>query len=115
MFLFSKVQALYWHLIGAADTIEYISMLLGRHRTNLSQWFATHIKFSIEDLLNNRKIVSKPKKISPILDNKLRAELEELEGFNSYNKIQIWWKALCDINLVYSTVYRYVYEHLKAK
>ena len=115
MFLSSNVQALYWHLIGAADTIEYISMLLGCHRTTLSQWFATYRKLSIEDLLNNKKIVSKPKKISPILENKLRAELEELEGFNSYNEIQIWLKVLCDINLVYSTVYKYVYKHLKVK
>ena len=40
---------------------------------------------SIEGLLNKKKNVSKLKKILSILENTLRAELEELESFNSDN------------------------------
>ena len=34
-----KVQALYLLKIGAANTIEQISKLLGCHRTTVSRWF----------------------------------------------------------------------------
>ncbi|MDE5067858.1 MAG: hypothetical protein O4861_01810 [Trichodesmium sp. St16_bin4-tuft] len=47
------------------------------------------------------KLFGKPRKISPILENKLRAELEKLEGFGGYNQIQTWLKVVCDINLAY--------------
>ncbi|MGD1808944.1 helix-turn-helix domain-containing protein [Dapis sp. BLCC M126] len=110
-----KVQALYWLKIGAADTIEYISILLGCHRTTVSRWFATYRKLGIEGLLNKNKIVGRPRKMSSRIENKLRAELEEIEGFNSYNEVQTWLKAVCDIQLPYSTVHRYVYYHLKGK
>ncbi|MDY7005397.1 MAG: helix-turn-helix domain-containing protein [Cyanobacteriota bacterium] len=110
-----KVQALYWLKIEAADTIEYISTLLGCHRTTVSRWFAKYRKCGMEGLLNKKKIVGRPRKMSSIIENKLIAELEEIEGFNSYNEVQKWLKAVCDIHLPYSTVHRYVYYHLKAK
>ena len=110
-----KVQALYWLKIGAADTIEYISILLGCHRTTVSRWFATYRKFGIEGLLKNKKIVGRPRKISPRLEKKLRDELEKIESFNSYNEVQTWLKVMWGIQLPYSTVHRYVYYHLKAK
>ena len=80
------------------DTIEHISILLGCHRTTVSRWFSTYRKFGIEGLLNKKKIIGRPRKISPILENKLRAELQEVEGFNSYNEVQTWLKLVCDID-----------------
>ena len=53
-------------------------MLLGCHRTTVSRWFSTYRKLGIEGLLNKKKIIGRPIKISAILENKLRAELEEL-------------------------------------
>ena len=110
-----KVQSLYWLKTGAADTIEYISILLGCHRTTVSRWFATYRKFGIEGLLKKKKIVGRPRKISTILENRLKAELEQVEGFNSYNEIQTWLQAVYDINLPYSTVHKYVFYRLKVK
>ena len=46
-----KVQALYWLKIGAVNTIENISILLGCHRTTVSRWFSTYRKLGIEGLL----------------------------------------------------------------
>ena len=85
-----KVQALYWLKIGAADSIGQISVLLGCHRTTVSRWFSTYRKSGIKGLLEKKKIVGRPRKISGTVAEKLRAELEETEGSNSYGEIQTW-------------------------
>ena len=43
-----------------------------------------------KSLLNKKRVFGRPKKISPMLENKLRAELEVVEGFSSYNEVQTW-------------------------
>ncbi|MDE5096897.1 MAG: helix-turn-helix domain-containing protein [Trichodesmium sp. St16_bin4-tuft] len=110
-----KVQALYWLKIGAVNTIENISILLGCHRTTVSRWFSTYRKLGIEGLLKKKKILGRPRKISPMLEKKLRDELKDTESFKSYNEVQTWLKAMWDINLPYSTVHRYVYYNLNTK
>ena len=49
-----KVQALYLLKIGAANTIEQISKLLGCHRTTVSRWFTRYRKLGMEGLLNKK-------------------------------------------------------------
>ena len=110
-----KVQALYLLKIGAANTIEQISKLLGCHRTTVSRWFTRYRKLGMEGLLNKKKIIGRPRKIPSTIEKQLRNKLEEIENFNSYNEVQKWLKAVYDIQLPYSTVHRYVYYHFKTK
>lgn len=110
-----KVQALYWLKIGAAQTIEQISVLLGCHRTTVSRWFAIYRKVGIEGLLEKKKIVGRPRKISAIAEQKLKSKLEQMESFSSYGEVQTWLKTMWNIDLPYSTVHRYVRYHLKTK
>ncbi len=39
----------------------------------------------MQDLLNKKKIVGKPRKISPTIEKNLGLNLEEIEDFNTYN------------------------------
>ncbi|MGB3512809.1 MAG: helix-turn-helix domain-containing protein [Microcoleaceae cyanobacterium] len=110
-----RIQALYWLKIGAAETIEHISVLLGCHRTTVSRWFTIYRKVGIEGLLEKKKISGRPRKISAIAEEKLKFELQQMEGFSSYSEVQIWLKAMWDIDLPYSTVHRYVRYGLKVK
>ena len=54
----------------------------------------------MEGLLNKKKIVSRSRKMPSIIEKKLRTELEEIDGFNSYNQ---------DLRKgsIYSTLVRY--------
>ena len=65
-----KVQALYWWKIGVADTIEYIYVWLGCHRTTVSRWFSTYIQ------LGKRKLIEPEKKL-----------LVDWEQYHPYEKI----------------------------
>ena len=67
-----------------------ISVLLGCHRTTVSRWFTIYKKSGIEGLLSKTKNTGRPRKIPAIVEEKLRSELEVVEGFNSYGEVQTW-------------------------
>lgn len=110
-----RIQALYWLKIGASNSIEHIAMLLGCHRTTVSRWFSLYRRGGIEALLKHKKKSGRPRKIPLDIEEKLRFQLQQGEGFSSYEEVQLWLKGLCGMDIPYATVYKYVHTCLKTK
>jgi hypothetical protein len=45
----------------------------------------------------------------------LQEELKDPQGFSSYKEIQLWLKAICDLDVGYTVVHKLVRYRLKAK
>ncbi|NEO92527.1 MAG: helix-turn-helix domain-containing protein [Moorea sp. SIO3G5] len=88
-------------------------MLLGCHRTTVSPWFSLYRRGEIEGLLEHNKKSGRPRNIPLDVEEKLRIQLKQPEGFSSYGEVQLWLKELCGMDIPYATVYKYVRTCLK--
>jgi transposase len=112
---YAKVQSLYLWKIGAADTVRYIAVLVGREESTVHRWFALYRTGGLEALLEERPRPGRPKKVDVETTARLQQELKDVEGFSSYREIQLWSVIIAGVRASYSTIYRVVKHELKAK
>ncbi|GAB4303987.1 MAG: hypothetical protein Fur0025_45570 [Oscillatoriaceae cyanobacterium] len=112
---FAKVQALYLLRIQAADTIEYLAVLVGRSEMTVHRWLRLYREGGLSALLEEKKPPGRPPKIKVEIVAKIQQELRDPEGFSSYKEIQLWLALLGTVIASYSSVYRCVRQELNAK
>ena len=83
-----RIQALYWLKSGQVQTTRAIANLIGKHRVTVSRWLSNYRAEGIEALLAKRKSSGRKKKLNPSLEESLKQELEDPEGFCSYKEVQ---------------------------
>lgn len=52
---------------------------------------------------------------TPQVEAQLKEELKDPQGFSSYKEVQLWLKAVHDLQVEYKTVHQLVRYRLKAK
>ncbi|HEY9301370.1 MAG TPA: helix-turn-helix domain-containing protein [Phormidium sp.] len=92
-----------------------IAQLIGKHRTTVSRWLSQYRKGGLDSLLTQRKSTGRPKKITKEIEEKLKKELNEVEGFSSYKEVQRWLRAVEGIEMSYTGVHQAVRYRLKGK
>ena len=110
-----RIQALYWLKSEQAKTTVAIASLVGRHRTTVSKWLSSYKTGGIKALITKGKSSGRKKKLNTSVEDSLKQELEEQEGFSSYKEVQIWLKAIDDIEMSYTGVHQIVRYRLGAK
>ena len=110
-----RIQSLYWVKTNQVETTSDIADLIGKHRTTVSRWLSSYRKGGLEKLLTKGKSTGRSRKISPEVEEKLKKELQDPEGFTSYKEVQVWLKALEEIEMSYQGVHSVVRYRLKAK
>lgn len=110
-----KLQALYWLKTKTVDSVSAIAVLLGRHRTTVQRWLASYRQGGLEELLTEKKSPGRPRKITAEIVEKLKEELKDPEGFESYKEVQKWLASCCETEVAYRTVHQWVRYRLKGK
>jgi transposase len=95
--------------------VGQLARLSGNHRTTLSRWLSQYGEGGLEELLKLGKSSGRPRAISPEIEGKLREERKDQEGFASYGEIQRWLQVLCEKEVSYSVVHKWVRYRLKGK
>jgi transposase len=91
-----RIQALYWLKSGQVKTTRAIANLIGKHRVTVSRWLSNYKTEGIKALLVKGKSSGRKKKLNPSLEESLKQELEDPEGFSSYKEVQTWLLAVHD-------------------
>jgi len=110
-----RVQVLYWLKTKQAETVEHLAILVGRHRTTVSRWLSEYRAGGLSQLLNIQSSPGRTREIPPAVEARLREELKDPQGFSSYKEIQVWLKAICDLDVGYTVVHKLVRYRLQAK
>jgi transposase len=98
-----RVQALYLLKTGGAETVEHIAVLLGRHRVTVQGWLRQYRQGGLSELLKENKRPGRTASIPSWAVEKLREELKDPEGFESYGEVQKWLKAVLGVSASYRT------------
>lgn len=69
----------------------------------------------MENLLQNRQTVGRPKKFSVETVAIIQKELRDPEGFSNYKEIDFWLKIVREVPSSYAAVYALVKKELKSK
>ena len=110
-----RIQALYWLKSGQVQTTRAIANLINKHRVTVSRWLSNYRTEGIEALLAKGKSSGRKKKLNFSVEESLKQELEDPEGFSSYKEVQTWLKAVHDIEMRYTGVHQIVRYQLGAK
>ena len=110
-----RIQALYWLKSERVKTTKAIASLVGKHRTTVSRWLSSYRTGGISSLLTKGKSSGRSRKLCPVIEESLKQELNEQQGFSSYKEIQTWLKTIHDVEMSYTGVHQLVRYQLKAK
>ena len=110
-----RVQALYLLKTGQVETVQHLAVVLGRNRVTVQRWLSQYRKQGLTNLLSVRKSSGRPQIIPKWAIERLRQELKDPEGFQSYGEVQIWLLAELGIKASYKVVQKTVRYQLQAK
>ena len=80
-----RIQVLYLLETHQAESIGDLACLTGRHRVTISRWLSQYRQGGLDRLLDIRKSSGRPALISEEIKEKLKQELQDPEGFDSYS------------------------------
>lgn len=111
-----RIQTIYWLKTQAVKTVKEIAIMLGRNRVTIQKWLHKYRTGGINLLLESKKNKGgRPRAIPSQAIAKLKEELKNPAGFQSYSEIQLWLKTCFEIDVAYRTVHELVRYKLKAK
>ncbi|HIK04535.1 MAG TPA: helix-turn-helix domain-containing protein [Trichormus sp. M33_DOE_039] len=110
-----RIQALYLLKIGQVKTIQDLAVVLGRGSATVQRWLKTYAESGITSLLSRKKGSGRPPIINTDAQEQLLKELEEPQGFKSYEEIRTWLKAVEGVEVSYKVVHDTVRYRMKAK
>ena len=110
-----RIQTLYWLKSRQVKSEKAIANLTGKHRTTISRWLRSYRRGGINALLSKGKSTGRRKKLNAEIEESLKHELQDEQGFSSYKEIQIWLKAVHDVKMSHTGVHQLVRYRLKAK
>ena len=110
-----RIQTIYWLETETVKTVKEIAVMLGRNRVTIQKWLRKYRTGGINLLLKSKKNKGgRPRSIPADAIEKLKEELKNPEGFQSYSEIQLWLRTCFDIDVAYRTVHELVRYELKA-
>ena len=111
-----RIQTIYWLKTKTVKTVKQIAIMLGRNRVTVQKWLSKYRQGGLDVLLKSKSNVGgRPSSIRPDIVVKLKEELKNPEGFQSYGEIQQWLKTCFEIDVAYRTVHELVRYKLKSK
>lgn len=110
-----RAQALYLLKMGQVKTIQDVAVVVGRERVTVQRWLKTYTESGINGLLSIKKSTGRPPIINDLTKEQLLKELEQPEGFKSYEEIRTWLKAVEGVEASYKVVHDTVRYRMKAK
>ncbi|MBD1907504.1 MULTISPECIES: helix-turn-helix domain-containing protein [unclassified Trichocoleus] len=81
----------------------------------VSRWLSKYRAGGLTQLLNIQTTPGRTREIPPAVESRLREELKDPKGFSSYKEIQVWLKAMSDLDVGYTVVHKLVRYRLNAK
>ena len=86
-----RIQTIYWLKTQTVKTVKEIAIMLGRNRVTIQKWLHKYRTDGINLLLESKKNKGgRPRAIPAQAIAKLKKELKNPEGFQSYSEIQLW-------------------------
>jgi len=110
-----RIQALYLLKIGQVKTIQDLAVVLGRGSATLQRWLKTYTELGITSLVSRKKGSGRRPIINSDVREQLLKELEDPQGFKSYEEIRTWLKAVEGVEASYKVVHDTVRYQMKAK
>lgn len=110
-----RIQTLYWLKSEQVQSENALANLTGKHRTTISRWLRSYRRGGINALLSKGKSTGRSRKLNSQIEESLKQELQDEQGFSSYKEIQTWLKAVHDVEMSYTGVHQLVRYQLKAK
>ena len=90
-------------------------MVLGRGSATVQRWLKTYTESGITTLVSRKKGSRRPPIINMKVTEQLLKELDDPEGFKSYEEIRTWLKAVEGVEASYKVVHDTVRYQMKAK
>lgn len=112
---FERIQALYLLKTQQVKTVQNLAMMLGKGRITLHRWLRLYTEGGLSSLLEQKKSPERPPLINSSAREQLKTELQEPQGFKSYEEIRIWLKAVEGIEASYKVVHDTVRYQMKVK
>lgn len=110
-----RIQVLYLLTTQPAETALRSAELIGRAYTTVKRWLRSYRQGGINELLKIKSGGDRRCSLPPEVLKTLEERLQQPEGFESYEDIQIWLQETYGIELCYSTVHGIVHTRLKAR
>jgi len=110
-----RIHLLYLLKNQQVTSVTEATSTMGRHRVTLERWLGKYRQGGIEQLLAVHFKGGRKRHIRAEADEKLQAQLQQGNGFESYGAVQQWLKQDCSVEVSYPVVNLYVRYHLKAK
>lgn len=112
---FERVQALYLLKSRQVETVQHLAAVIGRHRTTLQEWLRRYRTGGLPAMLELPHPTGRPTIIPQWAVERLKAELQDPEGFSSYGEVRLWLEAGLGVQANYDVVHHLVHDKLKAK
>lgn len=109
-----RVQLLYLLKTKQATTVTVAAKIIGRNRVTVQDWMSKYRAGGIEGLLERKTSSGRPKVVPDWAETTLAKQLEQTDGFNSYQEIQAWMNQNLGLEIKYKTLYKLVHYRLKA-
>lgn len=109
-----RVQLLYLLKTEQAKTVQEAAQMLGRHRVTVQEWLRKYREGGMKRFLEAKVPTGRPGSIPVWAQQALNKQLQEPEGFASYQAICDWMETHLGIEAPYKTVYKLVHYRLKA-
>ncbi len=110
-----RIQALYLLKIQQVKTIQDLAVVLGRGSATVQRWLKAYAESGIDTLVSRKKGSGRPPIINTDVREQLSKELEDPQGFKSYEEIRTWLKAVQGVRASYKVVRDTVRYRMKAK
>jgi transposase len=110
-----RVQALYLLKTQQVETVEHLAVVLGRHRVTVQRWLSQYRRGGLKKMLEVGKSAGRTALIPQEAVERLKEELKDPEGFESYEEVRLWLAACLGIRVQYDVVHNLVHDKLKAK
>ena len=114
-FALERIQALYLLKTQQVETVQHLAGVMGRSRVTVQRWLRRYRERGLNGLLEHHWSTGRPKMIPQKTRERLKLELLDPKGFESYAEVQTWLKASEGIDASYKVVHDTVRYQLKAK
>lgn len=109
-----RVQVLYLLKTNQVKTVQQLASLIGRNRATVQRWLSPYRTGGLKKMLTVGKSTGRTALIPLWAVKRLKKELNDPQGFESYEEIRRWLAAELGIQVKYDVVHNLVHDKLKA-
>lgn len=109
-----RVQVLYLLKTNQVKTVQQLAGLIGRNRATVQRWLSQYRTGGLKKMLAVGKSTGRTSLIPESAVERLKKELSQPQGFESYEEVRRWLAAELGIQVKYDVVHNLVHHKLKA-